>query len=36
MTAQCDKAEFKSHSQCEPVHRQQALEEEKRNPILMN
>jgi hypothetical protein len=36
MASQCLKAEFKSHAQCEAVRRQQRLEEEKRNPTLIN
>jgi hypothetical protein len=36
MAAQCLKPEFKAHAQCEAVRRQQRLEEEKRNPTLMN
>ncbi len=36
MAAQCLKAEFKAHAQCEAVRRQQRLEEEKRNPTLIN
>jgi hypothetical protein len=32
MAAQCLKAEFKPHPQCEAVRRQQQLEEQKRNP----
>ncbi|MFM9923875.1 zinc ribbon domain-containing protein [Variovorax sp. H27-G14] len=36
MASQCLKAEFKSHAQCDAVRRQQRLEEEKRNPTLVN
>jgi hypothetical protein len=36
MAAQCLKPEFKAHAQCEAVRRQQRLEEEKRNPTLIN
>jgi hypothetical protein len=36
MAAQCLKPEFKAHAQCEAVRRQQRLEEEKRNPSLIN
>jgi hypothetical protein len=36
MAAQCLKPEYKAHGQCEAVRRQQRLEEEKRNPTLMN
>lgn len=36
MAAQCLKPEYKAHAQCEAVRRQQRLEEEKRNPTLMN
>lgn len=36
MAAQCLKAEYKAHAQCEAVRRQQRLEEEKRNPTLIN
>ncbi|MBJ2155990.1 zinc ribbon domain-containing protein [Variovorax sp. IB41] len=36
MAAQCVKPEFKAHAQCEAVRRQQRLEEEKRNPTLIN
>ncbi|MEZ2294572.1 zinc-ribbon domain-containing protein [Variovorax sp. RCC_210] len=36
MAAQCLKPEFKAHAQCEAVRRQQRLEEEKRNPTLVN
>jgi len=36
MAAQCLKPEFKPHAQCEAVRRQQRLEEEKRNPTLLN
>jgi hypothetical protein len=32
MAAQCVKAEFAAHAQCEAVRRQQRIEEEKRNP----
>lgn len=36
MAAQCLKPEYKAHAQCEAVRRQQRIEEEKRNPTLMN
>jgi cytoskeletal protein RodZ len=36
MAAQCLRPEFKAHAQCEAVRRQQRLEEEKRNPTLIN
>lgn len=36
MAAQCLKAEYKAHAQCDAVRRQQRLEEEKRNPTLVN
>jgi hypothetical protein len=36
MAAQCLKPEYKAHGQCEAVRRQQRLEEEKRNPTLLN
>lgn len=36
MATQCAKAEFKAHPQCEAVRRQQRLEEERRNPTMMN
>jgi hypothetical protein len=36
MAAQCLKPEFKPHAQCEAVRRQQRIEEEKRNPTLVN
>ncbi|AVQ82900.1 zinc ribbon domain-containing protein [Variovorax sp. PDNC026] len=36
MAAQCLKAEYKAHSQCEAVRRQQRIDEEKRNPTLIN
>nr|WP_307703674.1 hypothetical protein [Variovorax paradoxus] len=36
MAAQCLKPEFKTHAQCEAVRRQQRIEEEKRNPTLVN
>ncbi|WP_369649386.1 MULTISPECIES: hypothetical protein [unclassified Variovorax] len=36
MAAQCLKPEHKPHAQCEAVRRQQRLEEEKRNPTLVN
>ena len=36
MAAQCAKPEYKPHAQCEAVRRQQRLEEEKRNPTLIN
>ncbi|RYZ02893.1 MAG: hypothetical protein EOO24_14095 [Comamonadaceae bacterium] len=31
MAAQCLKAEFKAHAQCEAVRKQQRIEEERRN-----
>jgi hypothetical protein len=34
MVNQCAKPEFQASAQCEPVRRQQQLEEEKRNPSL--
>jgi hypothetical protein len=34
MATQCARSEFQASSQCEAVHRQQQLEEEKRNPSL--
>jgi hypothetical protein len=36
MATQCLKPEFKASTQCEAVRRQQRLEEEKRNPTLIN
>lgn len=36
MAAQCAKADFKAHPQCEAVRRQQQIDEEKRNPPLLN
>jgi cytoskeletal protein RodZ len=36
MAAQCLKPEYKTHAQCEAVRRQQRIEEEKRNPTLIN
>ena len=36
MAAQCQKAEYRAHPQCEAVRRQQQLEEEKRNPSQLN
>ncbi|MGJ7509373.1 hypothetical protein [Variovorax sp. GT1P44] len=36
MAAQCAKADFRLHAQCEAVRRQQQIEEEKRNPTLIN
>ncbi|WP_235505194.1 hypothetical protein [Variovorax sp. Root318D1] len=36
MAAQCLKPEFKPHAQCETVRRQQRIDEEKRNPTLIN
>ncbi|MCR6478951.1 zinc ribbon domain-containing protein [Variovorax sp. ZS18.2.2] len=36
MAAQCLKPEFKAHAQCEAVRRQQRIDEEKRNPTLIN
>lgn len=36
MAAQCLKAEYKAHAQCEAVRRQQRIDEEKRNPTLIN
>ncbi|MGJ7527163.1 zinc-ribbon domain-containing protein [Variovorax sp. GB1P17] len=36
MAAQCLKPEYKAHAQCEAVRRQQRIEEEKRNPSLIN
>jgi hypothetical protein len=36
MAAQCLKPEFKPHAQCEAVRRQQRIDEEKRNPTLIN
>ncbi|MDM0075291.1 hypothetical protein QTH90_12905 [Variovorax sp. J2P1-59] len=36
MVTQCAKADYKSHAQCEAVRRQQQIDEEKRNPSLLN
>ncbi|MDM0055087.1 zinc ribbon domain-containing protein [Variovorax fucosicus] len=36
MASQCAKAEFKATAQCDAVRAQQRLEEEKRNPSLLN
>jgi len=36
MAAQCARAEFAAHAQCEPVRRQQRIDEEKRNPLYAN
>jgi hypothetical protein len=36
MAAQCAKADYKAHAQCEAVRRQQQIDEEKRNPTLLN
>jgi hypothetical protein len=36
LAAQCAKADYKAHAQCEAVRRQQQIEEEKRNPTLVN
>jgi hypothetical protein len=36
MASQCAKAEFKATAQCEAVRAQQRLEEQKRNPTLIN
>lgn len=36
MAAQCLRPEYKAHVQCEAVRRQQRIEEEKRNPTLIN
>jgi cytoskeletal protein RodZ len=36
MATQCLKPEYKAHAQCEAVRRQQRIEEEKRNPTLIN
>lgn len=36
MASQCLKPEYKAHAQCEAVRRQQRIEEEKRNPTLIN
>jgi len=33
MVTQCARAEFAAHAQCEPVRRQQRIDEEKRNPL---
>jgi hypothetical protein len=34
MVTQCAKADFKASPQCEAVHRQQQIDEEKRNPTM--
>lgn len=36
MATQCAKPEFATHPQCDAVRRQQQIEEEKRNPSLLN
>ncbi|VTU39857.1 hypothetical protein H6CHR_05621 [Variovorax sp. PBL-H6] len=36
MVAQCAKAEYRTHTQCDAVRRQQQIDEEKRNPSLAN
>jgi hypothetical protein len=36
MVAQCAKAEFRASAQCAAVRRQQQIDEEKRNPSLLN
>ena len=36
LAAQCAKPELKSNAQCEAVRRQQQIEEERRNPTLLN
>lgn len=36
LAAQCAKADYKAHAQCEAVRRQQQIDEEKRNPTLLN
>jgi hypothetical protein len=36
MAAQCAKADYRAHAQCEAVRRQQQIDEEKRNPTLLN
>lgn len=36
MAALCAKADYRAHAQCEAVRRQQQIEEEKRNPSLLN
>lgn len=36
MAAQCAKADYRAHAQCEVVRRQQQIDEEKRNPTLLN
>lgn len=36
MAAQCAKAEYTAHPRCDAVRRQQQIEEEKRNPSLLN
>ena len=36
LAAQCAKPELKSDAQCEAVRRQQRIEEERRNPTLLN
>jgi hypothetical protein len=36
MAAQCAKAEYRASAQCDAVRRQQQIDEEKRNPSLLN
>ena len=36
MAGQCAKADYKAHAQCEAVRRQQQIDEEKRNPTMLN
>ncbi|MDM0014222.1 zinc ribbon domain-containing protein [Variovorax sp. J22P168] len=36
MATQCARPEMRAHAQCEAVRRQQQIEEEKRNPTLLN
>ncbi|WP_068676687.1 MULTISPECIES: hypothetical protein [unclassified Variovorax] len=36
MVAQCARAEYRTHAQCDAVRRQQQIDEEKRNPSLAN
>ncbi len=36
MVTQCAKADYKAHPACEAVRRQQQIDEEKRNPSLLN
>ncbi|MDL9999198.1 hypothetical protein QTI24_11335 [Variovorax sp. J22P240] len=36
MAAQCAKADYRVHAQCEAVRRQQQIDEERRNPTLLN